>query len=541
VTGLVYTLNQRNNHVTSVSNENNMEVASPPEPDRRREPYLGERRKFMREGYGTYVFENSFFRYEGEWLKGKKHGHGKLSMKDGTYYEGQFLNGEINGQGYKFFASSQAKYTGQFLNGEMHGHGIMTYRNGNCYEGQWYKNKKQGFGVLRTGVQAIYEGGFTNHLRDGEGSQLYDPSYRQLSNGDKFEGFWVRDQRHGQGELWLADGSHYVGEFLSDMFNGEGRMTHASGVMYQGLWKDGLPIIMATKMRLIVDESPLVIRQNKPFSLRVECQDDDDNIIPDMGRELQVMAGFRYKTPREGSALFDVIEDVEDTPIPTPFYDVVPYPLTDQPLYEIDSQQEVEESKLDLEEDKGEEEGEEEGGEELRDKEVTEVSEDPTPLADHEPTPANPSAQEHGAVTSDSPPLSPTENKQENFHQLYYKDSKADGVSSLPIPAATQVTSHGVCEWQTLLLAPPPPMYRPFAILEEEKGEKKTRIQKMREKIEDHEDSETEGNALPCEYVLIVNDVTNPPFMGIRLPPAHLMLKLKRPKKIVVKKPKVKK
>ena len=25
-------------------------------------------------GYGTYVFENSFFRYEGEWLKGKKHG-----------------------------------------------------------------------------------------------------------------------------------------------------------------------------------------------------------------------------------------------------------------------------------------------------------------------------------------------------------------------------------------------------------------------------------------------------------------------------------
>ena len=64
------------------------------------------------------------------------------------------------------------------------------------------------------------------------------------------------------------------------MFNGEGRMTHASGVMYQGLWKDGLPIIMATKMRLIVDESPLVIRQNKPFSLRVECQDDDDNIIP---------------------------------------------------------------------------------------------------------------------------------------------------------------------------------------------------------------------------------------------------------------------
>lgn len=65
-------------------------------------------------------------------------------MKDGTYYEGQFMNGEINGNGYKFFSSSSAKYTGQFLNGEMHGHGIMYYKNGNVYEGQWYKNKKQG-------------------------------------------------------------------------------------------------------------------------------------------------------------------------------------------------------------------------------------------------------------------------------------------------------------------------------------------------------------------------------------------------------------
>ena len=65
-------------------------------------------------------------------------------MKDRTCYEGQFINGEIKGNGCKFFASSKAKYTGQFLNGEMHGHGIMTYHNGNVYEGQWYKNKKQG-------------------------------------------------------------------------------------------------------------------------------------------------------------------------------------------------------------------------------------------------------------------------------------------------------------------------------------------------------------------------------------------------------------
>jgi len=25
-------------------------------------------------GFGTYVYENKFFQYEGEWLNGKKHG-----------------------------------------------------------------------------------------------------------------------------------------------------------------------------------------------------------------------------------------------------------------------------------------------------------------------------------------------------------------------------------------------------------------------------------------------------------------------------------
>ena len=71
-------------------------------------------------------------------------GHGKLLMKDGTYYEGQFVSGEINGHGFKYFAGSACKYTGQFLNGEMHGHGVMQYHDESIYEGQWVKNKKQG-------------------------------------------------------------------------------------------------------------------------------------------------------------------------------------------------------------------------------------------------------------------------------------------------------------------------------------------------------------------------------------------------------------
>ena len=76
-------------------------------------------------------------------------------MKDGTYYEGQFVNGEINGHGFKHFAGSGCKYTGQFLNGEMHGHGVMQYRDGSIYEGQWHKNKKQGEHLLFAFVYVV--------------------------------------------------------------------------------------------------------------------------------------------------------------------------------------------------------------------------------------------------------------------------------------------------------------------------------------------------------------------------------------------------
>ena len=57
-------------------------------------------------------------------------------------------------------------------------------------------------------------------------------------------------------------------------------MTHASGVVYQGLWVDGYPVIMATKLHIIAEESPLVIRQGLPFAIRVECRDDNDVVIP---------------------------------------------------------------------------------------------------------------------------------------------------------------------------------------------------------------------------------------------------------------------
>lgn len=36
---------------------------------------------------GKYFYQNEYYSYEGEWQDGKKHGKGKLIMKDSLVYE----------------------------------------------------------------------------------------------------------------------------------------------------------------------------------------------------------------------------------------------------------------------------------------------------------------------------------------------------------------------------------------------------------------------------------------------------------------------
>ena len=66
-------------------------------------------------------------------------------MRDGSYYEGEFLNGEIHGTGTRLWSHTNNIYQGQFDQGEMNGMGVMTYgESGDVYEGHWVDNKAEG-------------------------------------------------------------------------------------------------------------------------------------------------------------------------------------------------------------------------------------------------------------------------------------------------------------------------------------------------------------------------------------------------------------
>jgi len=65
-------------------------------------------------------------------------------MKDGTYYEGNFQEGEINGKGERRYPDGSI-YKGEFKSGERHGYGDIQYtKTGEWYKGEWHLNMRQG-------------------------------------------------------------------------------------------------------------------------------------------------------------------------------------------------------------------------------------------------------------------------------------------------------------------------------------------------------------------------------------------------------------
>ena len=63
--------------------------------------------------------------YEGQMKKGKMHGYGKYSYKDGRIYEGEYSDGKKNGRG-KFVYSPDKFYEGTFVDGVPDGEGFYT-------------------------------------------------------------------------------------------------------------------------------------------------------------------------------------------------------------------------------------------------------------------------------------------------------------------------------------------------------------------------------------------------------------------------------
>ncbi|XP_066230927.1 MORN repeat-containing protein 1 isoform X3 [Saccopteryx leptura] len=274
--------------------------------------------------YGVYTYPNSFFRYEGEWKGGKTHGRGKLLFKDGSYYEGEFVNGEIMGEGCRLWATTGNIYSGQFVWGEPQGYGVMKYKAGGFYEGELSHGVREGHGCLMDQDGHVYQGSFHNNRRHGRGRM-------DFQNGDSYDGDWVQDQRQGHGALRCADGSTYEGQWHSDVFSGLGTMAHCSGVVYRGMWINGHPMEQAVKT-VILGPEVMDVTHGSAFTLSIQLQQDNGAVAEsEDGRVLKISAGVRYvQLPAYSEvSFFKVDEDRREAPIQTPFgFECITYPLS---------------------------------------------------------------------------------------------------------------------------------------------------------------------------------------------------------------------
>ena len=168
-------------------------------------------------------------------MRGVQEGDGTLLFGDGHAFTGQFLSGQLHGQGklvlHLDHDADQSVYEGTFCNGVVVGVGTLY-----CPGGGWYI------------------GEFANGAVSGNGS-LY------LSEDTKwYEGAWQEGLPHGEGTMsveYQGEQCSYVGTFVGGQAHGSGRLENSSTgkIIYDGLWTLNKPM-----QKNVLEDSSFVLK-----------------------------------------------------------------------------------------------------------------------------------------------------------------------------------------------------------------------------------------------------------------------------------------
>ena len=137
--------------------------------------------------------------------KGKEYNKDKVLI-----YEGEFKNGERNGQGKEFFLNGNLLFNGNYLNGKRNGQGKEFYPNGNLlYEGDYMSGKRNNGNIYLTE-------GKTDKIIKGDGIN------KEFSeNGDLLEGEYKDGKKQGKWVKYDINGEILIeGNYKNSKKNG---------------------------------------------------------------------------------------------------------------------------------------------------------------------------------------------------------------------------------------------------------------------------------------------------------------------------------
>lgn len=177
--------------------------------------YKGQIKNHKRNGFGIQLFPNSCF-YIGFWKNNQPEGKGKLVIKDGTSYEGDFLKGYISKGMIKY-------YNGSIYEGEFDGtpferikNGIFRFNNDILLKATW----KEGFIV--DGI--LYDGNKEVANLKKEPTIIYCKSGNGVIISKKnkwiYEGGIKNNRCYGSGVIFCTFQQYKSGNFKEDKING---------------------------------------------------------------------------------------------------------------------------------------------------------------------------------------------------------------------------------------------------------------------------------------------------------------------------------
>eukprot|EP00826_Nyctotherus_ovalis_P003501 TRINITY_DN10713_c0_g4_i2.p1 TRINITY_DN10713_c0_g4~~TRINITY_DN10713_c0_g4_i2.p1 ORF type:complete len:293 (-),score=67.71 TRINITY_DN10713_c0_g4_i2:769-1647(-) len=168
-----------------------------------------------RDGIGVLIYRNGS-RFDGYFMNGLPEGRGRTVFISGDVHEGLYHQGKPHGKGMMERAD-ESRYEGEFKDGRQHGKGTETWSDGSCYEGNYANDAKEGFGKLKWPNKSEYVGEFRDNSINGAG--IY-----RWPDGKTYNGEWKDYQMHGKGVFTWPDGRKYKGEYVLDYKEGEGVM-----------------------------------------------------------------------------------------------------------------------------------------------------------------------------------------------------------------------------------------------------------------------------------------------------------------------------
>lgn len=183
-------------------------------------------------GFARVVYQN-YTIYEGHFQEFLRHGHGTLTLLDGTKHEGEWRKDDRHGSGTEYWVDGTV-IKSTYVDGVRSGLVEMTWPDGSRYKGQFERGRANGEGELTRVDGTVYRGQFTEDSICGEGRM-------EWQGGVVYTGQFVQNKREGYGKMEWPTGwwKNYTGEWKDSKHHGYGTLLDRNGASFSGIFRNG--------------------------------------------------------------------------------------------------------------------------------------------------------------------------------------------------------------------------------------------------------------------------------------------------------------